>query len=296
MANADLMAAILSILCCWLTLGWTCLGFGYLVSIPFVKPKPPSDFVWTFWNGFGALLAILQIWHLFLPVNGWAYFVIIGGGLVLSLAAIPSFMDCLRQSMARRFQLLLFTALALLSVFWIADRSCGPASFTDTGVYHVPAMKWATTYHIVPGLANLHMRFGFTTSTTVLAALFNQGIWSGKANHLMNGFILSALALMVARGISTLATNRKRPRAAEWVAAFFTLPVIVWGLDSQISSISADLAAVVFTLCSVILFLETCEIENNAARFQFGLFTCLTLCAMCLSAKLPLCLSPRPSR
>jgi hypothetical protein len=286
MFNADLMAAILSILCCWLTLGWTCLGFGYGISILFAKPKTPSDFVWSFWNGFGAVIAILQVWHLFLPVNGWAQFVIVGGGLILSAIAIPLFIDCLRQNAARRAELISFVILAFLAAFWIADRSCGPGDEVDAGVYHVPAMKWASTYHVVPGLANLHMRLGFNSSTTLLAALLNQGIWNGRAAHLMNGFMLTALALMVTRGMVAVAFKRGPPQASEWVATFFALAIVVWGLDGQVSSITTDIAPIVFTLSSVILFLEICAIECNTAQFQFGLFTCLTLCAMSLSAKL----------
>ena len=43
----------------------------------------------------------------------------------------------------------------------------------DTYLYHINAIQWNENYKIVPGLANLHDRFGFNSSVFVLSAGFS---------------------------------------------------------------------------------------------------------------------------
>jgi len=60
----------------------------------------------------------------------------------------------------------------------------GPPEIYDTGLYHLQAIKWIEEYAVVPGLANLHGRFGFNPNIFTFYALtslfdvFNQEIFS----------------------------------------------------------------------------------------------------------------------
>ena len=60
----------------------------------------------------------------------------------------------------------------------------GPITNYDTGLYHLQAINWIETYKVVPGLANIHGRFGFNPNCFTLSALtsfkaiFNEGIYS----------------------------------------------------------------------------------------------------------------------
>lgn len=62
--------------------------------------------------------------------------------------------------------------------------SLGPPEIYDTGLYHLQAIKWIEEYAVVPGLANLHGRFGFNPNIFTFYALtslfdvFNQEIFS----------------------------------------------------------------------------------------------------------------------
>ncbi|EMO63800.1 hypothetical protein LEP1GSC133_1179, partial [Leptospira borgpetersenii serovar Pomona str. 200901868] len=39
-----------------------------------------------------------------------------------------------------------------------------PSPFAyDSGLYHIQSIKWIQEYSVVPGLANLHGRFGFNS-------------------------------------------------------------------------------------------------------------------------------------
>jgi len=80
-------------------------------------------------------------------------------------------------------------AFALL----LALRSCGSFEHYDTGLYGAPAVRWIQTFPAVPGLANLHGRFGFNSSAFLCIAALGQGPWKDLGFHLFTGFMLSAM-------------------------------------------------------------------------------------------------------
>jgi hypothetical protein len=283
MINADFAATLLSMLLVWITCAWICLGFGWAIVRWLLHTEPrPADFLWAFWIGFGIVIEILQLWHLVLPINGYTYFAVAGGGLLLALPAITPLANCARRIPRR--QIITFLLLTIVLTLWIADRSAGPGSFYDSGLYHLPAMLWASTYRIVPGLANLHMRFGFSSWTALLAAFLNQGLWPGNANHLMNGFFTAALGVMVVRGLLRIAAGTAR--LEHWLALFSGLAIAEWAVDIQISSVSSDIAVVMLTLVSAIAFVSPRVDDENDSDRLLPLMACLTLCALCVSAKL----------
>src|ERR1700722_781721 len=90
MFNPHFVALLMSTLLTWLIYGWVCLGYGGLFfRLCRVAEARVDDFVWVFWVGLGVLLALLQIWQLVLPVNGYAFVALIGIGLLVCLRAMP---------------------------------------------------------------------------------------------------------------------------------------------------------------------------------------------------------------
>lgn len=67
--------------------------------------------------------------------------------------------------------------------------SSGPIIMDDTGSYHIQSIKWIQQYGTVPGLANLHERYGFNSSWFSFVALFTPG--SSKYNYFsaLNGML-----------------------------------------------------------------------------------------------------------
>jgi hypothetical protein len=66
-------------------------------------------------------------------------------------------------------------SLALLLIGWllIILISAGPLMMDDTESYHIQSIKWIQGHGTVPGLVNLHERFGFNTSWFSSVALFS---------------------------------------------------------------------------------------------------------------------------
>jgi hypothetical protein len=243
----------------------------------------PSDFIWSFWIGLGTILELLQVWHLRWPVNGWGFSIILCAGLALCTPALPPLCACAAR--LPRWQRRTFLAGLFVAALWLADRGAGPDAFYDAGLYHIAAVKWASQYAIVPGLANLHLRFGFTSSITLLAAMMNQGLWAGNGNHLLNGFFLVSLAAMALRGALGVIADGARHRPDHWLMAFAALTVVEWGLDIQVSSYSTDIAAMAFSIVAAACFLQSRTATQEPRRQLFEVFACCTLCAMAISSK-----------
>lgn len=96
----------------------------------------------------------------------------------------------------------------------------------DSDLYHAQSIRWIEEYGVVPGLANLHNRFGYNSASFSLSALFSMKWLVGKSLHTVSGYF----ALLL--GISTLDISKsfrsKRFEISDYarIAAIFYLTVI----------------------------------------------------------------------
>ncbi|MCR4650417.1 MAG: hypothetical protein K5662_01545 [Lachnospiraceae bacterium] len=70
----------------------------------------------------------------------------------------------------------------------------------DTGLYHAQAIRWIEEYGVVPGLANLELRFGYNSSEFALNALFGFKWLLGRSLHTTGGYLLM-VSCMIAMGV-----------------------------------------------------------------------------------------------
>lgn len=64
----------------------------------------------------------------------------------------------------------------------------------DTGLYHAQSIRWIEEYGVVPGLANLHNRFGYNSAAFALSALFGGRGYMPQPMHCAAGFFGLVLA------------------------------------------------------------------------------------------------------
>lgn len=128
-------------------------------------------------------------------------------------------------------------------VFWpIAAAatyvSSGPVRLYDTALYHQSAIDWMSTEGLVPGLALVHFRLGFTSSWLALTSLFSAG-----PLHLRAGVVATGLAIAVA--LTHWITLYRRDNSQETRFYLAGLPLLFLFLlfDSAIVSPSPNLGA-----------------------------------------------------
>lgn len=71
----------------------------------------------------------------------------------------------------------------------------------DTGLYHAQAIRWIEEYGVVPGLANLHSRFGYNSASFALSAFFSETWLIGRPMHCVAGFLRCCARVNARQGL-----------------------------------------------------------------------------------------------
>lgn len=96
----------------------------------------------------------------------------------------------------------IISALPFIICFLII--SLGPPLLYDTGLYHLQTIKWIEEYPVVPGLANLHSRFGFNSNLFSLYALTSLANIFGQEIFAVNFIIFSTLVFYFIQMLSNI--------------------------------------------------------------------------------------------
>jgi hypothetical protein len=187
----EFIAVIVSIAVWWCGLFAVLSGLGLLSCRAFGLPVQSAEtWMLSFWSGWAFAILILQIWHLWLRIDLWAFAVILALGTGGLLWNRRDLWHVMRAGLLRNLWLAI---ILLLMAVWMANRAVGPIQNGDTGLYHMAAVKWAASYPIVPGLGNLHERLAFNSAFFLYAAMLGVGPWIQKSHYLANGLLLLVL-------------------------------------------------------------------------------------------------------
>lgn len=164
--------------------------------------------------------------------------------------------------------------LALVSSM-ILVLNAGPAIMDDTDSYHVQMIKWVQEYGTVPGLANLHGRFGFNSSWFIAIGMLSPKM--GSINHylVLNGVVSFWLCQYLFEKMSAALTD---PAAAysgnkiTGIMVLLLLAVITWPmLRGNATSANYDF---ITCCCILVLFMETCFSKNANLLPEWVIWPC----------------------
>jgi hypothetical protein len=178
--------------------------------------------------GWCIALAFLQLWHLFLPVDKRALFVVAGSGIV---AISWNGRDLWNILVRSAWKTAGFAAVFLLAALWLANQTTNQPGIYDSGLYHLNAVRWAHSYPIVPGLANLHSRLGFNSSFFLYAAMLEIGPFLHRSHHIASG-LLFLFVIPVGLYGGWRVMFRGSRRIGDIADALFLLPVVAWAVNS----------------------------------------------------------------
>lgn len=161
------------------------------------------------------------------------------------------------QSILQRKYILLYSISFIVIAFNI---SLGPATNYDSGLYHIQAIKWIHEYAAVPGLANLHGRFGFNPniftlfSLTSLYSLFNQEIFS------LNFILFSVVVIYI---VNILFKLYKRNGFSNLFFFYAFIFYIVLQLTNNLSSPAPDYFSISIPLLIFMRFVDISLFKEN---------------------------------
>jgi len=149
-------------------------------------------------TGLIIITMVSQVAVLFFAVNG--YFTVCVLVILFCLALIKrkdvvAFYSIFFAYLKERStaQWLLAAALWLM----ILLLNAGPTMMDDTESYHIQAVKWINEYGTVPGIANLHERFGFNSSWFTSVSFFLPPAGGPNFYSMLNGVISTWLGVFL---------------------------------------------------------------------------------------------------
>jgi hypothetical protein len=136
------------------------IGNGYLALSLLKVDSSDSPISTISIIGFIFICTILNLAHFYFPINAFISFGVFALGLAFAyfdrrkiISGILGYKKILKS----------YTAIFGISlvVFIVISRSLEVPSNPDSAGYHLASIGWINRFHLIPGLANLHFRFGF---------------------------------------------------------------------------------------------------------------------------------------
>src|SRR6266567_5749553 len=229
-----LAVIILCILVTWLVCGAVCIGIGGLLLRGLGLAFGALDALWT---GVGLIAAMLQMYHFFRPIDLVAGYGLVGLGLAGWIWNGAPLFRCLFERREPRWPaVLLYIPAATI----VAFRAAALGYHYDTGLYGAQAVRWFTTYPLVPGLGNLIGQLGFNSSVFLWIAALEQGPWRDLAHHLFSGFLIAALFASIVPAAVRIFRGSD-PRRIDWFFTLLFIPAAIWAATGKIVGTNTDL-------------------------------------------------------
>lgn len=164
-----------------LLLGWGVAFFTFVVvgaamfrllRIPNIAARPLYQMALQTAIGIAVVNTILGCISIISPVTSYAAL-----GLcicAIGITSIGSVRQVLKFNFGGLASLRWYLKLLLIAVVGLVlFTTYLPSLNYDSGLYHNQFIMWMNTYPVVPGLANLHERFGFNSHWHLLASAYN---------------------------------------------------------------------------------------------------------------------------
>ena len=254
----------------WVLICMTAVGVGRL-ALRLLRRRTGDmnldGFRVALWWGLVTCITALLIWNLLAPLSGASALLALAALLVAGIAGW--IVSPPRRHFIRRPSLSegLLLGGVVLSSLVMSFLTLGMPINYDTGLYHLGSINYAHDFGTVPGLANVHDRFGFNSSLFSIAAVLSNGVWAGEGFRLVVGIFLTAMAMdLIARVLGG---------AAKWTGreSFMALTLglgVSWIYVLQIhgaslASPAADSVAIVLILVSSVYLIDAFRQSGEVA-------------------------------
>lgn len=104
-----------------------------------------------------------------------------------------SMIEKIRQSFSCVGLIIAYALIILL----MAYGTSGGYMHYDTNLYHAQAIRWIEEYGVVPGLANLQLRFGYNSAEFALNALYGMKWLFGQSLHTAAGYFAMCSCMLL---------------------------------------------------------------------------------------------------
>lgn len=170
-----------------------CLTTGFLFYLVITNGSGKDNFrpfIVYLITGLIVISALCQLLVLIFPLNSYlqvSLCIVLAAAAASARKKYSSYLSYLKTKIKNTdILLILFTVSTWIMIGVISG---GPTIMDDTESYHIQAIKWAQEYGTVPGLVNLHERFGFNSAWLTLVSVFIPVHSSHNYFSVLNGLL-----------------------------------------------------------------------------------------------------------
>ncbi len=256
---------MLALVISWLLLGLVCLCVGTavlnLLKLDGIKAISDRFFI-AQWVGLIITADIYLFVSLFSPLIP-----IVSCSIALIIVTLSLISKTNRQELSQLIQqlttkqifgifcLILFTAIFNpRDVFWY-----------DTGLYHYQVTQWLAKTGAVDGLAQVHSRFGFTSSWFALSAVFDHGLLETRIGSLVSGFVVLLTFGQILGKTQRIILSKRNDYVNYFICFAYLVISITSAYESLDLSLSPDFPVMVVTVFIGWLLLISSETEVDVS-------------------------------
>ena len=233
----------------WLTLLAIILPIGFFLASRIdtqIKLFDPKSALF----GLIALVVYINTIHIFVRLNSP---IVLSLLFIISVTAVTivrkEIVRDIKSSFVRQRSMQFSNRIYLLLALYLANLTLAGIGNYDSALYHLGIVRYLSESPIIPGLANIHSRFGFASTTYNLGAFFEGGLWSVNGFRLANGFVLLFLIIECSSRLRRSVSASTTPGS---ILLILATPVILsiaakdpW---EYVSSPSPDLSAAIVVI------------------------------------------------
>ena len=248
---------MLFLMFCYIGITCICLCAGILFYSFFCREGGQRTIIHFILTGLMLVTAIGQWIALVLPLNALSLFFIFGLIIVFTIARRKQVWNLL-LNFKGNFEVRdkTFVGCFFCLFLMIMVLNAGPFIMDDTDSYHIQAVKWIQEYGSVPGIANLHLRFGFNSSWFASIALFSFPVHGLKAYGALNGLLSIWICYYLLHSIFYSIKNNRFQNKGATIASLvlIILCLLVWPMiRGSAVNMNYDF---INTCCIIILFVD----------------------------------------
>jgi len=255
--------AMVFILTVWMMMFVLFVGSGMLVLFVFGLQDSDTDKIFRFfWIGWAFSIFILQIWHIYFPVNIYAFALIAVIGFT---GYLVKYKDLFFLAEEKGFYIS-FVFLTFIPALILSNRAVLAPTNIDSLIYHLQSVKWAETFPIIPGLGNLHFRLAFNSTHFLYVALLD--IFDHQSCHLANGLLIFVFVSQILYVFIGLLRNRRADIFYGSLVVFFLVPVCSLMFFNALTGQGSISSPTTDVPIEIITFILTAQLLRMLGRFK----------------------------
>ncbi len=248
------------------------------------------------WIGYALLVGLLQLVHLFWPINRPVSMVIVAGLVFCAVCVllVGAFRTKSKwKGAGTGMAVIAVLAVISFAVFYPVFNSCTKAMcHYDLGLYYLKTIRWTEGFPIVPGLVNVQEHLALNQSAFLVIALVDSLVPNRWGILLVGGFLpWLGLTLSLFALVRLAAFKLRRDKSASSLEVAYAVSMPAWLFTLANANISSASPDCIISCLSIHLFLvfaafvASADQEERVRNFSEILLlgaACIVVKSICL--------------